>query len=305
MTEYVTGELGSQDRSGRLLVTSPISQSTFEVYPQTIKVKRPFKGEKPNPPTRSNTQLQGFSDKSRSRLRFVSTNSGHILRSQFGLTYPGDHWPTDGREFKRHLNTFLTQIRKHIPFLNYLWVAEFQSRGAPHVHLFLDLAATDENRRLLAHYWCKAVNPDYLETDDHYRVHSNPKNFIPWAMRQGSYLCKYLDKAAQKTIPAGFFNFGRWWGNSRGLVSSPETFTADQLAAEFPQVDEETGEVHEGNAIAFLVRVVGRYHEKQNRRSWFRKTSRSTSALTGGPIFRQALEYLRNTRGNPQEPEPF
>lgn len=53
------------------LVSSPISQKTvFEVYPATLKVKRPFNGEAPVPPTRTGQQLKGFSDKSRSRLRF-------------------------------------------------------------------------------------------------------------------------------------------------------------------------------------------------------------------------------------------
>jgi hypothetical protein len=125
-------------------------------------------------------------------------------------------------------------------------------------------------------------------------------------MRQGSYLCKYLDKAAQKVIPPGFVTFGRWWGNSRALVGSPEIVTAADLAEEFPQVNEESGEIRENAASVFLVRTVGRYHEKHNRRSWFRSTGRSTSALTGAPIFLQALEYLRKTQGfRKAEPSPF
>jgi hypothetical protein len=128
---------------------------------------------------------------------------------------------------------------------------------------------------------------------------------IQWKMGSGSYLCKYLDKQYQKAIPDGFRNFGRWWGNSRGLVPDPDTITPADLDEEFPQVDEETGEVHEGNATAYLVRVVGRYHEKKNHRSWFRRTSRTATVLTGAPIFRQTLEYLRRTRGNPDRSTPF
>jgi hypothetical protein len=292
---------------GAPLVSSPISQQEFfEDYPYTEKLKRPFKGETPTPPTRTGSQLQGFSDKSRGRLRFTATNARDVLRSQFGLTYPGDSWPTDGREFKRHLNAFLTAARRAFPFLSYLWVAEFQSRGAPHVHLFFDLAATDETRLELARLWCRIVNPAYTEKDDHFKVHSNPKNFISWSLGTGSYLCKYLDKAAQKHIPQGFTSFGRWWGNSRGLVPDPDVTTRSQIEEEFPQVNPETGELYEQDAWKFLVRTVGRYHEKVNRRSWFRRTGRSTSALTGAPIFRQTLGYLRRIRGIPPiEQSPF
>jgi len=317
MTEYVTPTThiqepkttagargGRASRSRPLLVSSPISQQErWENYPYTSRLKRPFRGETPTPPTRTGSEIQGFSEKSRSRLRFIATNSRDILRSQLGLTYPGDHWPTDGREFKRHLNAFLTASRRVFPFLSYLWIAEFQSRGAPHVHLFLDVPPTDEHRETLARIWCRIVNPSTGYDDDHWRVHTHPSNFIRWTMGSGSYLCKYLDKAAQKAIPHGFTSFGRWWGNSRGLVPDPETITREQVEDEFPQVDESTGEVNP-DAWAFLVRTVGRYHEKCNRRSWFRRTNRSTSALTGAPILRQALDYLRRSRGEPPEPLP-
>lgn len=287
------------------LVSSPISQQErFELYPVTSKLKRPFTGPTPVAPTRTGTEIQGFSDKSRGRLRLMATNARDILRSQFGMTYPGDQWPTDGREFKRHLNVFLTAARREFPFLSYLWVAEFQSRGVPHIHIILDLPATTENRYTLARLWCRAVNPDYSEDSEHWAVHTHPTNFIPWTMGTGSYLCKYLDKDAQKAIPEGFYSFGRFWGNSRGLLPEPDQITKEEIQAEFPQVDEETGEEHP-DAWAFLVRTVGRYHEHVNRRSWFRRTNRSTSALTGGPILRQALDYLRRTRGAPTEPIPF
>lgn len=299
------------------LVSSPISQTDlWQLYPYTSKLKRPFKGEIPTPPTRKGSEIQVFSEKSRSRLRLTATNSRDVLRVQFGLTYPGDNWPTDGREFKRHLNLFLTHLRKAFPFLSYLWVAEFQSRGAPHVHVFLDIPPTDENRYALARIWCRIVNPSTSYNDDHWRVHSHASNFISWTMGTGSYLCKYLDKAAQKAIPPGFTSFGRWWGNSRGLVPDPETITKPEIQAEFPRVDENTGECYP-DAWEFLVRTVGRYHERNNRRSWFRKVGqireikgrkihvRSVSALTGAPIFRQALEYLRRTRGISAPISPF
>ncbi len=283
------------------LVSSPISQKTeIHLYPKTIKVKRPFKGQTPEPPTRTGTQILGFSDKSRSNLRFTAANSGHKLFSQFCCTYQ-NYWPINGREFKRHLNAFLTRCRQEFPFLEYLWVGEFQTRGCPHAHVYFNLPADEETRIRLAEIWVRIADRG---NKDMMAFHSHEKNMIPWSMGNGSYLCKYLDKLHQKAIPEGFHSFGRWWGNSRGLVAAPEVVTSDTLNDEFPELDEATGELRELNAIAYLLRTVGRYHEKCNRRSWFRRTNRSTSALTGAPIFRQTLDYLRRTQGL-TEPEPF
>lgn len=294
---------------GRGLVSSPISEQrtpreplTFEVYPRSLRVRRPYHGPVPTPPARSGSTLQGFSDKSRGRLRFTAANAGH-LTAQFCCTYH-EYWPVDGRQFKRHLHAFLIAAGRAFPFLEYLWVAEFQTRGAPHAHVYLNVPVSDENRATLAAIWCRIVqpgNPSLLAFHDH------PKNFIRWDMGTGSYLCKYLDKSHQKAIPDGFRSFGRWWGNSRGLVPPPEQITSADLDDQFPQVDEETGEVHEhAPAIAVqLVRLVGRYHEKQNRRSWFRRTNKTTLALTGAPVFRQALAYFHRIRGNSPDPSPF
>lgn len=285
------------------LVSSPISQKTeFLLYPQTLKIKRAFYGETPIPPVRSGLGLQGFSDKSRGRLRFTAANSGHILKSQFCCTYQ-NKVPADGRQFKKHLNAFLTRCRQEFPFLSYLWIGEFQTRGVPHAHVFFDLAANDSNRIRLAQIWSRIADRG---NETLLAFHSHPKNMIPWSMGSGSYLCKYLDKQHQKAIPAGFYNFGRWWGNSRGLVPEPEVTDTDTLKADFPEVDETTGECHDAPAIAVLVRTVGRYHEHINKRSFFRSTSKSTSALTGAPIFRQMLNHLYRTRNvKPPEAVPF
>lgn len=135
------------------LVSSPISQTnlpeSIELYHQTIRVKRPFKGITPDPPQRTGTELQGFSDKSKGRLRFTATNAGHYLISQFCLTYH-NVWPIDGREFKRQVNLFLTRLRKRYQGARYLWVGEFQSRGCPHLHLYSSLAVTPENHEFLS-----------------------------------------------------------------------------------------------------------------------------------------------------------
>ncbi len=293
------------------LVSYPISQThaeqTIELYPKTIKIKRPFLGEKPQPPNREGTEIQGFSKKARSHLRFTASNATTLAHcAQFVATYH-DCWPINGKELKRQLNLFLTRLRKKIPFLDYLWITEFQVRNAPHFHIYLNVEASEENRRMIGQIWHEIAG--YGDEKHRWwhvdRVEQNGQSaLIPWDMNAG-YICKYLDKEHQKEVPEGFQSVGRWWGNSRGLIADPERITQSDIEDELPQFDSETGEVHDGSATAFLVRTVGRYHEKQNPRSWFRKTNRSTSALTGAPIFRQALEYLRKNRDVEHEQEPF
>jgi len=58
---------------------------------QALKVIRPGTGNQSAlPPDRSSQALQGFSDKSRARLRHLAENSTRPLISQFGLIYHRD-----------------------------------------------------------------------------------------------------------------------------------------------------------------------------------------------------------------------
>lgn len=268
------------------LVSSAISQNQyFKIYNQTIKLIRPNTGNNNTiPPLRTGTQIQGFSKKSKGRLRFTAVNSSHKIQTQFCLTYH-DKWPVNGREFKRQLNLFLTRIRQTSSCISYLWVAEFQTRGAPHVHFFSELPLSEGVRTYLAQTWCSIVDSEDKKL---YKFHVNEKNYIAWNMGNGSYLCKYLDKEHQKQIPAGFYNFGRFWGNSRGLVDDPEIWNAEDIEKAF--LNNVTGK--KLGIVNKLIRIVGHHHEKKNKRSWFRKTNRSTSSLTGSSVFIKALEYF-------------
>lgn len=68
-------------------------------------------------------------------------------------------------------------------------------------------------------------------------------------MGSATYLCKYLDKEAQKAVPEGFVNFGRFWGNSRTLVPAPITVTIEDVDLAAP-VDPLTGEVSGGSSCS-------------------------------------------------------
>ena len=172
-----------------LLVSSPISQTFLELYPKSIRIKRPFTGEPPEPPTRSDTTILGFSKKSRSRLRFTAANSGEKIKTQFCMTY-ADVWPINGRSLKADLNRFLTSVKKSFPNLEYLWIAEFQTRGCPHFHFFSNIDLNPYNHDLLTRKWHKIAGYGQAK---HIRVHGHQSNFIEWSMNNGNYLTKYLD----------------------------------------------------------------------------------------------------------------
>lgn len=285
--------------SAPLLVNRCISQtsspSAFLVYPSTLKIVRPKYGVSSDqvPPVR--TDIQGFSDHSRRRLRFLAGNTSVPLISQFCLTY--HKTCPDGHTIKKHLNSWLTNLRKRFPDVQYLWVLEFQTRGVPHFHCWLSLPHDLPGlRNILAKSWNRIAEPD---SPDHLAFHNHKKNLIAWDMYSPSYLCKYLDKECQKSVPAGYSGVGRFWGNSRGLLATPEEITPEELSyLQTEQVNEETGEIITTfDPVKYIIRTVGRLHEKKLKRSKWKSRARkaltSCTLATGSNSFRQTLQYLR------------
>ena len=292
------GEGGFFDEDATPLVIRCISQRSFPesflVYPDALGIVRTSSVQKTDitPPER--TEIQGFSDHSRRRLRFLAGNPSSALISQFCMTY--HKAKPDGRTVKKHLNSWLTALRRRFPDIHYLWVLEFQTRGVPHFHIWLSLPHNLPGlHNILAKSWNRIAEPD---SPEHLAFHLHAKNFIPWDMRSPGYLCKYLDKESQKAIPQGFTGCGRFWGNSRGLLAIPEEITADDLQhLDTEEIDEETGEITTRPAATKLLRAVGKLHEKKLARTPWRSRARkgSTSYTLHGfaPAFRQYLGWLR------------
>lgn len=277
------------------LVSSCISQhNRLEVYPVSLRVKRPGSGN-PNQQPPEKTQIFSFSDHSRRRLRFRALNAFPALISQFGLTYHKD-WPTDGRTSKAHLNAWLTTLRRLVPGVGYLWLLEFQKRNAPHYHVFLTVPPDEETRLKLAEAWCRITSPDDPQA---LRFHQDQRNWILWDMGSGSYLCKYLDKEAQKAVPVGYHGFGRFWGNSRGLEAAPVQIPLDALD-DAAAVDQETGEIYGGSST--VIRWLGRLAEKQTR-GYSRFRSRaphgSYTMLNGAGAYKQIERYFYGLNQGP------
>lgn len=260
-----------------LLVNRFISQRgnrviALECYRSSVRLVRDFKRKEVWRKVSKRGAVNAFSDASRKRLKFTVLNSKPLV-SQFGMSY---HLSTpDGAESKRHLGVFLKGLRDYYPAAGYLWILEFQSRGTVHFHLFLTLPVGRELHNFLAESWHRIAEPD---SSSHLRVHLHEKNFIAWDMRGGSYVCKYLDKRAQKYVPDGYGWAGRFWGSSRGLVPEPTILMAGNI-------NEDGGKE--------VIRGLCRHHESALRgRAWqsrARKTPTCAMLPKGGLILERLL----------------
>lgn len=275
--------------SSELVSTCISQQDSFLIYPVSLRVKRYGWAKPQTAPDRSGSNINSFSDHSRRRLRFRALNACPALVSQFGLTYH-DQWPSDGRLSKAHLNAWLTALRRILPGVGYLWLLEFQKRNAPHYHVFLTVKPDEETRLKLAAAWCRITSPDDSVA---LRFHQDQRNWVEWDMGSGSYLCKYLDKEAQKFVPLGYVNFGRFWGNSRGLEADPDVVSVEDVDL-LLDVDHETGVFTGGSST--VIRWLGRLAEKQTcgySRFRTRAAHGSYSILQGSTSFNRIINYLQ------------
>ena len=171
--------------------------------------------------------IDGFSLSSRRRL--VRTIYDQPFPegecTQFALTFH-DYYPMDGQALKKMLNLFLTHLRKKFPNFKYLWVLEFQRRGAPHFHFFIDRSFDNQDfRDYVARLWCDCTGGG---TREMYEYHRDYRNFIDWILSPG-YAVKYLSKGYQKQVPERFSSVGRFWGCSRDFRGLSYSIVSDLL----------------------------------------------------------------------------
>jgi len=152
-----------------------------------------------------------WSDRSRRRARHVLRNAVAVWRAFLTLTYPA-HFPTDGVTVKRHINAFLTWLRRRCPDLHYFWVLEFQGRGAPHIHMLLDCRIP---KKELAERWYRIVGSG---DPKHLRAGTRVEGVRSQGGVKAYFLSRYLGKSSQKEVPPGFESVGRFWGASHSLA---------------------------------------------------------------------------------------
>lgn len=219
-------------------------KSFIHLYDQDVKVKKVYLQGKVQVGGGVRSNVFEFSENSRRNLLLTCRNSGHNIKSQILLTYHTLS-PIDGREVKRNLNTFLVLLRRHFPDTYYLWVLEFQNNGHPHIHLFLSIEPSKENRLKLARFWNTTTN----ESPENLVFTSHCRNFFRWNMKSGKYLSKeYITKSVQKDVPKNFKNVGRFWGCSRNMTPK---FVVIRPDSEIPE-----------KIYKKVLRAVSKKHEK-------------------------------------------
>lgn len=175
-------------------------------------------------------EISEFSDKSRRRLAFTVSNTDAEFRSMLTLTYKSDLAPKNGKEIKRHLNSFLTWWRSRFPGVDYVWFMEFTRKGIPHFHALVSTEVHGphmkmrngsiqnlEMTRELSTRWAKITgNPGTKmeEVSVAFEVIREPEG-------AARYVNKYAYKTDQKTCPESFRDCGRFWGASKGVKPIP------------------------------------------------------------------------------------
>ena len=176
----------------------------------------------------SRSTIVGFSAGSAVRMRRYLRECRPDYTKMVTLTYPNG-FNIDGTEHKNHLRRFLQEIQreykrrfekqlelefdeetekyikprtKHSAF----WFLEFQKRGAPHFHIFLNWSPDK--------YWISKKWFDIVGSDDPSHALAGTRVEVLKRGRAGtiSYASKYAAKAEQKVVPDQYLNVGRFWG---------------------------------------------------------------------------------------------
>lgn len=171
----------------------------------------------------SRTIPNQFVGSSRGSINEFSPTAGRRMRSYLRecvpeyicmvtLTYPFAY-PTNGPETKEHLRRFIQELKRNAPThtsqqFSCFWFMEFQSRGAPHYHLFVTYSP---DKQWVSKRWYEIVNS---EDERHLRAGTNCELFKRGREGTISYASKYAAKQEQKQVPEGFENVGRFWGVS-------------------------------------------------------------------------------------------
>jgi hypothetical protein len=145
--------------------------------------------------------ISEFSANSRSRMEHQLRAAQFSFRVKRFLTFTYPlQYPFDGREFKLHWKRFLDACERKFRNIRIFWFLEFQKRGAPHFHAYVDKTIDYD---LLASLWRQATDGagGFVYITD-------------WTGRKKSWLYarKYGSKEEQKTVPSYIENVGRFWG---------------------------------------------------------------------------------------------
>jgi hypothetical protein len=130
------------------------------------------------------------------------------------LTFPRDY-TTNGKEVKRYLDLMKRWLKNHGVDCG-SWFLEFQRRGAPHFHMYVNDRPVG-GTAAIAEYWHNLIGTD---DENHLLWHKgklgngNRPCFewfrVPHAA--AFYATKYASKSEQKDVPEQYQDVGRFWG---------------------------------------------------------------------------------------------
>lgn len=180
-----------------------------QVYKRDIILRLRY--QRYNAPSTSTLNTRGhiksFSRRSFKRLRHALRNIDINWQAFLTLTYP-HNYPADYKQSKKHLNAFLQYLRRKS--IKYLWILEYQRRGAPHYHILLSQRINKDD---VSERWYRIVNSG----DYKHKLAGTQIKAIKTLKQVYAYLSDYLSKLTQKTLPSNILS-GRWWGMSRNLL---------------------------------------------------------------------------------------
>lgn len=165
-------------------------------------------------------EISLYSSKSSRRCAFAYANGGYksMLTCTYHVGFP------DYKTSKKHLHAVLVRLTQHK--IGYLWVVEFQGRGYPHYHIWLDKELDGDQWRDYMQTWLN-VTKEFNGDDKAVKCHMHPRCYTPWDVKFDlNYAAKYANKHRQKWLPIGVKSIGRWWGTSRDTIKPEIVFYA-------------------------------------------------------------------------------
>ena len=164
----------------------------------------------PNPPKRG--KVKGFSKASRRRMIKTCARLGNAVPIFLTLTY-GKRYPSDPKQWKRHLDTFGKRLVRYNPNLSAIWRLEPQKRGAPHYHLLIYQSngkAPFVPKKWIAKAWSEVLGS---YSDSKHLVAGTRIESLDSSRGAAFYVSKYCAKLPEDDdFPEEWKKAGRLWG---------------------------------------------------------------------------------------------
>lgn len=226
-----------------------------------------------------------YSRQSRARLAFYIRNVAP-LAFFLTLTY-AKTFPVEAETIRDHQQRVCRWLRES--GISYVWVLEYQKRGAPHFHLLLD---KEPDRQELTRFWCGLAG---IRKAKHRRrcVYLEPIHTWEGTV---AYLSRY--KATQRRVPDNIVgNLGNWWGHTRALKAEPIHVVSDQADG------------NNGDFAALDVARTARRLEEHKRKEFGARPRKDNGLFSfktwgTGPAILAMLEKQSRGAGQAEQPAP-